>query len=732
MKLLTALLGLVVALATATAANARDVALIVANAGYVKMGPLANPTNDARRMRGVLEGLGFEVQVSENLGRAQMLDVLTRFAQTSRGADTAMIFYSGHGFEADGVNYLIPVDFAPKHPDDVRFMAVRLEDAMDAVAGAARLSVVILDACRDNPLATGTRGGSRGLARVTARPSQVVAYSTAPGRVAMDGAGATSPYTQALAETIEANPAMDVRRLFTSLSSRTTQLARAEQIPYAEFGAFSAAHVSLDGRTPRPVAAPAPAPAAGDASVMLAMWDAVKDAGDARALDDFAKRFPDSPLAAEAARRSAALAAPKPAPTGPNPQDGRRILGVHCRPTDLTRAATEAPKRTDFEVDVRGGRFVAAADPFDPQRLPYLTGTLAPDGAMTMEGRMVLDGAVRDVRFTPVRSLHASVRSGATVCDALMGGAAALPAVPPQPGAQADAVQTPTAPVGGGDGGKVETAAVFMTAAPEAPNPPRSAPSGPPPDKKGLLPHVSQIPPLNPLPIDGVWTADFNGAQYRADAGRMIAMTPYMQLGVLPVEPDDVVVQGIQPTAPGTYQGFDLAAQARWKGTLQPDGTVRVQVGMFSTVLRPVSAADPQARRAALAALGQAASTASPNAAAPASQPGEGAYRLTINCEAVRGAGYSTASGAATAWVRTFPVTLSGGRFSLDRPTTGRDDGLQITGSLTNGDLRVGGNAVQGGSWRSVNFAPAGTTAAGLPKASGRRGRAYCEAYLER
>ena len=327
---------------------------------------------------------------------------------------------------------------------------------MEAVAGATRLSVVVLDACRNNPLA-GTRGGGRGMARVTARPSQVVAYSTAPGQVAQDGVGGTSPYTQALAEMMQANPRMDVRRLFTSLSARTTELAQTEQIPYAEFGAFNANHVSLTGDVPsgeQPIITSGPSP-----TEMLALWDAIKDSDDPVALQNFANNYPESPLAIEANRRRTAIL----------------DTGAHSQP----RNALASPQGTNTSTSL-------------------------------------------------------------------------------------------------------QPAPIFRF--------PTERPAG----KQGLLPHVSEIPPTQPLPIDGVWTAAYNGAQYRFSAGRAVAITPYQHLIVFPVERDDVVVQGITYKGPGKYKGFDLAGQAAWNGELQRDGTIKVQVGVFSTVLTPVQPDNPQ------------------------------------------------------------------------------------------------------------------------------------------
>lgn len=586
------LIGLVWAvcglLAAALPASARDIALIIANSNYAEMGVLKNPANDMNRMTSTLSSLGFEVRRATDLRRDQMAAALLDFAREARGAETAMVFYSGHGFEADGINYLIPVDYAPRHPADVKFAAIKLDDVMEAVAGATRLSVVVLDACRNNPLA-GTRGGGRGLARVTARPSQVVAYSTAPGQVAQDGIGGVSPYTQALSEMMQSNPAMDVRRLFTSLSSRTTQLAQTEQVPYAEFGAFNANHVSLTGAVPQG-AQPQPAPSAQPSSAeMLALWDAIKDSKDADALENFERSYPESPLAMEAQRRRLAMVQqPATAPT--------------ARPTEI-------------------------------------------------------------------------------------------------------------------------------------------APSAVPPNKKGLLPHISQVPPTNPLSIDGVWTAEFNGAQFRIEKGRIYALTPYSHLVVLPIEKDDVVVRGVRQTGVGQYTGFDMAAQAQWNASLQRDGSLAVKIGvLFSTTLRPERLDNGQWHKQELGRLYGI--PASPQPAAPAAAvlrpqpsavpnpaaPYDGAYILEMSCEAVRGNSASAFRNQGTGFVEEIPVTVSSGRFTAINGAQGANDYYRMDGTVSpSGDVEISGEFHRDGTRKRIRFTSGSTL-----KASGRRGRAYCEVSMRK
>ena len=146
------LLALGAVLAPAAASAAGRVALVVGNRAYAHIGVLPNPGNDAADVGAALRRLGFEVTVARDADRAALNDALRAFTRRSAGADVALVFYAGHGMEMDGVNYLLPVDARLERDTDVRFETVSLDDVLAVTEGAA-LRLVILDACRNNPLA---------------------------------------------------------------------------------------------------------------------------------------------------------------------------------------------------------------------------------------------------------------------------------------------------------------------------------------------------------------------------------------------------------------------------------------------------------------------------------------------------------------------------------------------------------------------------------------------------
>ena len=183
------------------------VALVVGNSAYAHIGRLPNADNDARDLSAALRRLGFEVTTELDAGRGELNEALRAFTRQSLGADVSLVFYAGHGMEMDGANYLVPVDARLERDGDVRFETVTLEDMLASTLGAS-LRLVILDACRNNPLARSMQrtlagrsvsGGSFGdLNEDLLGDETLVAYAAAAGTTAADGRGRNSPYTAAL------------------------------------------------------------------------------------------------------------------------------------------------------------------------------------------------------------------------------------------------------------------------------------------------------------------------------------------------------------------------------------------------------------------------------------------------------------------------------------------------------------------------------------------------------
>jgi hypothetical protein len=232
---LAALVMLVVALASP--ALAQRVALVIGNSAYRHVERLANPGNDARAMAAALRPLGFQVELLIDAERSQMETAIRRFGSRAEGAEAALFFYAGHAIEVGGQNMLAPVSAQVRSERDLPFELIGLDLLMSQAEGRARVLLVFLDACRDNPfrgaLGAGTRGGaSRGLAPpAQSATGTLVAFATAPGTVALDGRGQNSPFTAALLRHLP-TAGLEVR----SLMGRVRQSVRVEtqgrQIPW--------------------------------------------------------------------------------------------------------------------------------------------------------------------------------------------------------------------------------------------------------------------------------------------------------------------------------------------------------------------------------------------------------------------------------------------------------------------------------------------------------------------
>jgi uncharacterized caspase-like protein len=188
------------------------VALVVGMSGYRNAPALKNPANDAKDLAGALRELGFAVTEAADLDKVRLDEAVRTFARGIAGADAALVFFAGHGVQVAGQNYLLPIDAKLESERDLDFETVRLEFILRQLETGrnGKVSIVMLDACRDNPLARnlarsmGVRSDAfpRGLAPVQSGAGMFIAFSTQPGNVAYDGQGRNSPFAAALLRNI--------------------------------------------------------------------------------------------------------------------------------------------------------------------------------------------------------------------------------------------------------------------------------------------------------------------------------------------------------------------------------------------------------------------------------------------------------------------------------------------------------------------------------------------------
>ena len=237
-SLVVAIVAVVVLAAPAVVLADGRVALVVGNSTYAHIGRLPNPDNDAADMSSALRRLGFEVTTEFDADRVELTEALRAFTR-SAGADVSLVFYAGHGIEMDGVNYLVPVDARLERDVDVRFETVTVDDPLVSTSGAS-LRLVILDACRNNPLArsmqrtvatrTVSGGSFADLNEDLLGDETLVAYAAAAGTTAADGRGRNSPYTARLLSHLQTP--LEIGLLFRRVRAQVLAATNGAQRPH--------------------------------------------------------------------------------------------------------------------------------------------------------------------------------------------------------------------------------------------------------------------------------------------------------------------------------------------------------------------------------------------------------------------------------------------------------------------------------------------------------------------
>lgn len=215
----------------------KRVALVIGNSAYQHTAPLKNPSNDATDIAEKLRQLGFEVIDGTDLSKGDMEQRIRTFADKLVGADVGLFFYAGHGLQVDGRNFLAPVDAKLKSDTDLDFEAVELNLVLKQLERNSRVSIVFLDACRDNPLAHSLAQTSRsleigrGLARIDKAVGMMIAFSTQPGNIALDGDGRNSPFTGALLRHI-ANEGSSINDVMIDVRKDVLDATNGKQVPW--------------------------------------------------------------------------------------------------------------------------------------------------------------------------------------------------------------------------------------------------------------------------------------------------------------------------------------------------------------------------------------------------------------------------------------------------------------------------------------------------------------------
>jgi uncharacterized caspase-like protein len=273
----------------------RRVALVIGNSAYVNTGRLENPRNDAADLAGKLKQLGFEVSEGYDLTKGDMDRTIRTFAESLAGAEMALFFYAGHGLQVGGQNYLVPTDARLTSAAALDFEMVRLDLIQRTMEREATTNILVLDACRDNPLARnlaralGTRSATigRGLAAVESGEGTLISFSTQPGNIALDGAGRNSPFAAALLKNI-ATPGDDLPTILINVRNDVMAATERRQVPW-EHSALTAKVYFVPPKPTGPTV---------DQQIELTFWASVKDSSNPAVLGTYLERYPAGEFAA--------------------------------------------------------------------------------------------------------------------------------------------------------------------------------------------------------------------------------------------------------------------------------------------------------------------------------------------------------------------------------------------------------------------------------------------------
>jgi hypothetical protein len=284
--------AILIILLPAVARAERRVALLVGNAQYKNPNlVLHNPKNDAEDVAKVLRLLGFDVIIKVDAGKRDLDLAMAQFARLATDADAALFYFAGHALQYQGRNYLMPTDAELEDDISLRYQMVMLDDVRATLEHTDGVKIMILDACRNNPVidrfkrrmvgASRGFGIVRGLARIDKTQGIVVAYATAADEVAADGAGRNSPFTAALLKRLQ-EPGLEIGSMFRRIASDVNAQTNGHQRPEIYISLINEFYLNYKDK---------------------AVWEQIKDSTDPAAFRDFVDRFPASPRASDAEYR---------------------------------------------------------------------------------------------------------------------------------------------------------------------------------------------------------------------------------------------------------------------------------------------------------------------------------------------------------------------------------------------------------------------------------------------
>lgn len=262
----------------------KRVALVIGNSDYQNTSRLSNPVNDAEDVSTALKGFGFDVLVLKNGTRRQMNEKLSEFSRKIEDAGAALVYYAGHGAQIRGANYLLPIDASTDTEAALMDESISLNRILDELEGGrGRVNIVMLDACRNNPITGKFRSATRGLAAPTAQPKgTVVVYATDPGNTADDGTGRNGTFTTGLLKAFKGKD-LSLDGVLTTASLEVERASGNKQTPYVngpkpiQKQFYFSANVTVNP---------------GNVQIDSEFWSSIKSSNDIADFEAYLKQFP--------------------------------------------------------------------------------------------------------------------------------------------------------------------------------------------------------------------------------------------------------------------------------------------------------------------------------------------------------------------------------------------------------------------------------------------------------
>lgn len=264
--------------------ESRRMALVIGNDAYAAM-PLKNAVKDAKAVAAALQRYGFTVDVATDVNFKEINKRIDRFIAALQPGDVALVYYAGHGIQIDNENYLVPVDFSAQDEADAKYELYSASRVVDRLAAsAARLRILVLDACRNNPFRS-TRSGTRGLAPMETGRGSLIAFATAPNRTADDNPhGSNGLFTSYLLEAMD-QPGLTIEQVFSRARQRVDEASHGRQTPWLVSSVIGDFYFRPPATTP------------GARSEEDTFWDSIVDSTSPAPFQRYLDRYPDGQYA---------------------------------------------------------------------------------------------------------------------------------------------------------------------------------------------------------------------------------------------------------------------------------------------------------------------------------------------------------------------------------------------------------------------------------------------------